>query len=654
MPPKTGKKKPDSLGSFFGRTDALRVAVGHAFQGERRRSAAPRVWEFDRASLALLRGVLERHGWPVEADPKAALLAAQRAGDLECGALVDRYGADALARGFIILPAFDGDRAPFRCEQAADTLRVLPSGADGTVSRDAVPPVPMACLYFPFAGPQEDFHAAVEFEVLFGGAKGGSKTEAIVSDAARYVEHPAYKGLITRKTLMALAEIIRRTKALYGTEGDPNVGLGGSYNESTRTFTFPSGALIELGFLETEEDAERYQGREPTRVYCDEAAQIGRRKVFSIIRAEIRSPDHRLRLAMRYTANPIGAGVPFLKKRFLDVCGNRGERVYVETVLVEGETVEMDRRFIPSKVTDNPVLRRNKKYMGVLLTLPEGQRRLLLDGDWTAAQGGYYGDLDQHKHIVPAYEIPSYARLVAGFDWGFAHRWALVIGYRDREGRLILVDTLWGRQDQPEDVAARFLHWQSRGLPTIPPHRKLGVIWSSPGLFDRRAEAKQGALTRAQEFAAAGVALLEGSEDAGSRERKGGTVRRLLAWKAVEGDEASGIPPREEKEPLMVMMDTPGNRILFGQLELMVPDDTNPEEPLKVDYDDSEVDLTEGVRVNYSGDDGQDALWFLADTDRSSAPAPKAAKARRDTDHDGEYARVVRAHTRPVMQGGWV
>ena len=646
-------RKPTGFTDALGR-HSEKAPLSEHLGRERRRVDAPRVWEMDRASLALLREVLERHGWPVNASPAQAMMAAQRAGDLDVSALVDRYGADALSRGFIILPRFDGDAGShFSARWRGGALTVFPPS--GGTGGEAAAPVPLACLYLPFAGPQEEFHAATEFEVLFGGAKGGAKTEAVVADAARYVERGAYKGLITRKTLPALAEIIRRAKALYGSEGDPAVGLGATYNETSRTFTFPSGALIELGFLETEADAERYQGRQPTRVYCDEAAQIGKRKVFSIIRAEIRSPDLGLRMAMRYTANPIGAGVPFLKKRFIEPCGVRGEKVYVETVMVDGSPEEMDRRFIPSKVTDNPVLRQNRKYMGVLLTLPEGQRRLLLDGDWSAAQGGYYGELDEHKHIVPAFEIPTYARPVAGFDWGFAHRWALVIGFRDRDGRLVIADTLWGRQDQPEDIAARIVFWQSRSEQQILPHRRLSPIYASPQMFQRRAEAREGVLTRAQEFAAAGVATLVQGDETGeeSKIRKGNTLRRLLAWKAVEGDEAAGIPGRPEREPLMVLMDTPGNRLLFGQLELIVPDDTEPEKPLKVDYDDSEVDLTEGRKVNFSGDDGQDALWFLIDTDRSQAAPEKKARDRQDHNHDGEFARVVRAYTRPATQGGW-
>lgn len=608
------------------------------------KSTQPRVWEFTREALSLLRPVLEKHGWPVPVRSVGrAMLAAQRAGDLDLSPVVAKYGADSVTTlGFIILPVLDGDSGAraFRCEMVNGRVVVVPPGgkASGAPSAAVTP----KCLFFPFGGPQEDFLASTEDEVLFGGAKGGAKTESFVADASRYIEKPLYKALITRKTLPALAEVIRRAKLTYGTTGTPTDGLGATYNESSRVFAFPDGAIIELGFLETPEDAERYQGREPSRVYLDEAAQIAQPKSIEIVSAEIRSPDKSILPGVRYSANPIGPGVPYLKRRIIEKCGFKGETVFVEHVkLPTGDTVEWKRRFIPSRVTDNPVYARDLKYLARLMKLPEGLRKLLLDGDWSAALGGFY-IIDRTRHLIPSYKWGDWIRLRCGFDWGFAHRWALTIGFRDEDGRLIIADTLWGRRQQPDEVAEGWREWELRedaigeGKPAR--HRRLRQIYASPILFAQRPEARVGAKTRAEEFAMERFALMEGDESGGSRRRKGETLRGMLT--------------RDE----IAFMDTPGNRILVGQLEMIVPDPDNVEEPLKVDFDpdaDTESEILGGqsVEMNFSGDDGQDGLWFLVDVERSgpSRMPKKPTKASRN--HDTHYETLMAARERAHRPG---
>ena len=43
------------------------------------------------------------------------------------------------------------------------------------------------------------------------------------------------------------------------------------------------------------------------------------------------------------------------------------------------------RRFIPARLSDNPYLATTGDYETMLLSLPEHQRRQLLDGDWDIA-----------------------------------------------------------------------------------------------------------------------------------------------------------------------------------------------------------------------------------------------------------------------------
>jgi hypothetical protein len=54
-------------------------------------------------------------------------------------------------------------------------------------------------LFKPNVGPQTDFLAAAEREVLYGGSAGGGKSYAMLADPLRYMGHPAFSGLLLRR-----------------------------------------------------------------------------------------------------------------------------------------------------------------------------------------------------------------------------------------------------------------------------------------------------------------------------------------------------------------------------------------------------------------------------------------------------------------------
>ena len=55
-------------------------------------------------------------------------------------------------------------------------------------------------VFKPNAGPQTDFLAAGEREVLYGGSAGGGKSYAMLADPLRFMGHPAFSGLLLRHT----------------------------------------------------------------------------------------------------------------------------------------------------------------------------------------------------------------------------------------------------------------------------------------------------------------------------------------------------------------------------------------------------------------------------------------------------------------------
>ena len=64
------------------------------------------------------------------------------------------------------------------------------------------------------------------------------------------------------------------------------------------------------------------------------------------------------------------------------------------------------RRFIPSKLSDNPYLAKDGIYEANLLSLPENQRRQLLDGDWSVSDGAAFSEFRLKDHTIKPFDIP--------------------------------------------------------------------------------------------------------------------------------------------------------------------------------------------------------------------------------------------------------
>jgi hypothetical protein len=75
---------------------------------------------------------------------------------------------------------------------------------------------------------------------------------------------------------------------------------------------------------------------------------------------------------------------------------------------------------------DNPYLAESGDYEAMLLSLPEHQRKQLLEGNWDVAEGAAFPEFDRTKHVVEPFKIPSSWRKFRACDYGYGSYSAVV------------------------------------------------------------------------------------------------------------------------------------------------------------------------------------------------------------------------------------
>ena len=304
-----------------------------------------------------------------------------------------------------------------------DLERVLPDAVKKTVYKEHV-------IFQPNDGPQTEFLAAPEKDVLYGGAAGGGKSYAMLVDPLRFCHRPAHRALILRRTMPELRELIDKSRELY-----PQAFPGAKFREVEKIWNFPSGAKIEFGFLERDADVYRYQGQSYSWIGFDEITHLPTEFGWNYLSSRLRTTDSEIMPYLRCTANPGGVGAHWVKKRYVDP-------------FEPGEAFKgadgLTRRFIPARLDDNPYLAEDGRYEEMLKALPEVQRRQLLEGNWDITEGAAFVEFDTEAHVIPPFEIPIGWERVKGIDYGYASESACIWAAVDRsDGTLIVYRELY-------------------------------------------------------------------------------------------------------------------------------------------------------------------------------------------------------------------
>lgn len=295
-------------------------------------------------------------------------------------------------------------------------------------------------LLAPQKGPQTWLLTCPVGDILFGGARGGGKTLASLLDwlshQTRYGKDA--RGVWFRRTLPEI-EGASVPMAQYFPQ------LGAVYQVQARTWTFPSGATLKLRYLESDQDADRYQGHEYTWLCFDEVGTWSTSRPIDKLRATLRSAAG-VPVRLVATANPGGPGHAWIKARYVTPAdpltpfvGDDGQR----------------RVFIPSRISDNPaLLKADPTYIDRLKASgPPWLVRAWLDGDWDATLQGEMirAEWLQHSYATaPARTgrtlISVDTAIKAGRDNDYT---AMIVAVEDA-GRLHIIEIARGKWEFPD------------------------------------------------------------------------------------------------------------------------------------------------------------------------------------------------------------
>jgi hypothetical protein len=430
--------------------------------------------------------------------------------------------------------------------------------------------------------------------VGFGGARGGGKSFWLVAqmaldDCRRF---PGLKCLLLRKVGKANRENFEdlRLRILPRVPHD--------YSATRGVLTFPNGSRILTGHFQCEKDIDAYLGLEYDLIGIEEATTLTSRKHTDIVtccRSSKLWPDGRpWRPRVYSTTNPGGVGHAWYRAKFVVPFlavgrASPGPHASPFAPCWDGKT---DSVFIPATIDDNVFT--NPDYRDVLDNLTGWQKRAWRDGDWDIAAGQFFTNFRREIHVLDDFSDAAAVEWFAALDYGFHHYTVVLLGCRDNDGNIIVVDEHAARNLVPELHAEATKSMLQRHRLSLQ-GRYSTVLHHFVAGADVFARQSNG-LTIAKQYADLGLHLRPANTD------------RINGWAEILkrlGDPSRSIPPR-------LFIHRRCAR-LIECLPTLQHDPARPEDVLKVDPDED----------GGGGDDAADALRYLVATRPSQSGVVK-------------------------------
>jgi phage terminase large subunit len=307
---------------------------------------------------------------------------------------------------------------------------------------------------------QDEFYAAKTRYVGMGGARGGGKSHSVRLKASLLADrYPGIKMLIIRKTLKDLRRnYVRPLKAAY-MKFPPE--LRPDFKEQEMCFWYQNGSMLEMGYCDTDADADNYRGSEWDVIFIDEGTELSEYQYGIIVSCARGVNEFPKRVYV--TCNPGGQGHANIKRLFITREYRRSEdpedytfiRSYVwdniPLMMADQGFIKAWKRYRKENNIKDPMptpenikeLMYFSDYVKVLDNLPAKIREAHLNGDWDIFSGQFFPEFSEDVHVKTEAEIvdglraegykerclPRYWRRSASIDYGldrFAALWYAV------------------------------------------------------------------------------------------------------------------------------------------------------------------------------------------------------------------------------------
>lgn len=402
---------------------------------------------------------------------------------------------------------------------------------------ESYPPLGRYCPHLKTVSlPQAVFLLDDRRESGYGGAARGGKSDALLMAALQYVDVPGYAALILRRTFPEL----RGAEGLLDRAKGWLVNTDAHQSDEGKLWTFPSGATLRFGHVETEQDRFKYDGQAYQFVGFDELTSFTESQYDHIGFTRMSAPSEmRVPLRTRGSCTPTGQGYGWVKRRFIT---HRAADVL----------------FVPAKVRDNPDGVDADDYEAGMARVPEGLRKRLLEGDWSAFEGAAFPAFDERVHVVAPFVVPAAWERFECMDFGVTNPTAWHVVASDYDGNLVVFDSLYGPGRDgngkpmgglPSEIAPHILKRRRDGWESFDEQGwkvSTNRVWADPSIRNTVGIADQmGKRTSVmQEFADLGVLGLSPANN----DRQAGYLRvaellqrddarRFPAWHGLAGGE---------------------------------------------------------------------------------------------------------------------
>ncbi len=253
---------------------------------------------------------------------------------------------------------------------------------------------------------QREFHAATEFDVLFGGAAGGGKSRALTAHAIREcMQYPGLRVGAFRRTYGELKESLIAELVNLNFAKD----LGARWNGTEYELRFPNSSLIMFRYAETVQDATRRQGGQYQLLVFDERTltrpMCARSWSPACGRAAATSPS-----SVSAPAPTPAAPVTAPSKPATSSPPTTAARSSPTNAVAPSASFRPSSATTPTSTPSTPKTSRPSRR----------NCSSFLDGDWDVFAGMMFSEVKRDRHVVEPITLPATWKRYNGVDWGFA------------------------------------------------------------------------------------------------------------------------------------------------------------------------------------------------------------------------------------------